>query len=57
MLGLEFDFETSELRKNLIFKHKIFTGGSANKNLLILHEVLGKSLSSNRRPASRTATE
>ena len=34
MLGLEFDFETSELRKNLIFKHKIFTGGSANKNLL-----------------------
>ena len=34
MLGLEFDFEASELRKNLIFKHKIFTGGSANKNLL-----------------------
>ena len=34
MLGLEFDFEATELRKNLIFKHKIFTGGSANKNLL-----------------------
>jgi len=34
MLGLEFEFETSELRKKLIFKHKIFTGGSANKNLL-----------------------
>jgi acetylornithine/N-succinyldiaminopimelate aminotransferase len=34
MLGLEFDFEAAELRKNLIFKHKIFTGGSANKNLL-----------------------
>jgi len=34
MLGLEFDFEISELRKKLIFKHKIFTGGSANKNLL-----------------------
>ncbi len=34
MLGLEFDFDASELRKNLIFKHKIFTGGSANKNLL-----------------------
>ena len=34
MLGLECEFETSELRKKLIFKHKIFTGGSANKNLL-----------------------
>ena len=34
MLGIEFDFEAAELRKNLIFKHKIFTGGSANKNLL-----------------------
>ena len=34
MLGLEFEFEASELRKKLIFKHKIFTGGSANKNLL-----------------------
>ena len=34
MLGLEFDFEAADLRKKLIFKHKIFTGGSANKNLL-----------------------
>ena len=34
MLGLEFEFEAAELRKKLIFKHKIFTGGSANKNLL-----------------------
>jgi len=34
MLGIEFDFEAEQLRKNLIFKHKIFTGGSANKNLL-----------------------
>ena len=34
MLGLEFDFDTKELRKNLIFKHSIFTGGSANKKLL-----------------------
>ena len=34
MLGLEFDFEVKELRKKLIFKHKIFTGGSSNKNLL-----------------------
>ena len=34
MLGLEFDFDAKELRKNLIFKHNIFTGGSANKKLL-----------------------
>ena len=34
MLGLEFDFDAKELRKNLIFKHSIFTGGSANKKLL-----------------------
>tara|TARA_B100000768_G_C11277225_1_gene376557 strand:+ start:1095 stop:2222 length:1128 start_codon:yes stop_codon:yes gene_type:complete len=34
MLGLEFDFDVKELRKNLIFKHNIFTGGSANKKLL-----------------------
>jgi acetylornithine/N-succinyldiaminopimelate aminotransferase len=34
MLGLEFDFEVKELRKKLIFKHKIFTGGSSNQNLL-----------------------
>ena len=34
MLGLEFDFDVKDLRKNLIFKHNIFTGGSANKKLL-----------------------
>lgn len=34
MLGLEFDFPISEIRKNLIFKHHIFTGNSANPNLL-----------------------
>ena len=34
MLGLEFEFKVAELRKKLIFKHKIFTGGSANKYLL-----------------------
>ncbi len=34
MLGLEFDFEVAELRKKLIFEKHIFTGGSANKNLL-----------------------
>src|SRR5690606_21261837 len=34
MLGLEFDFPIAELRKELLFKHKIFTGASSNKNLL-----------------------
>lgn len=34
MLGLEFDFEVGELRKKLIYEHKIFTGGSSNKKLI-----------------------
>jgi acetylornithine aminotransferase len=34
MLGLEFDFEVGELRKNLIYEHHIFTGGASNKKLL-----------------------
>lgn len=34
MLGLEFDFEVADLRKNLIYKQHIFTGGSLNKKLL-----------------------
>ncbi len=34
MLGLEFDFPIAELRKNLIFKHRIFTGSAKNPNLL-----------------------
>ena len=34
MLGIEFDFPISELRKNLIFKHFIFTGNAKNPNLL-----------------------
>ncbi|MCF7567110.1 aminotransferase class III-fold pyridoxal phosphate-dependent enzyme [Sabulilitoribacter arenilitoris] len=34
MLGLEFNFEVSDLRKDLIYKYKIFTGGAANKKLL-----------------------
>lgn len=34
MLGIEFDFPIADIRKNLIFKHKIFTGSSSNKNLL-----------------------
>jgi len=34
MLGLEFEFPISELRKSLIYKHHIFTGSSKNPNLL-----------------------
>ena len=34
MLGLQFDFEVSGLRKKLIYNQHMFTGGSANKKLL-----------------------
>lgn len=34
MLGVEFDFDVSELRKKLIYTHHVFTGGAANKKLL-----------------------
>lgn len=34
MLGLEFDFEVAELRKKLIFSHKIFTGSAKDKKVL-----------------------
>ena len=34
MLGLEFDFPIAELRKKLIYDHKIFTGSAKNSNLL-----------------------
>ncbi|TDQ27483.1 aspartate aminotransferase family protein [Tenacibaculum caenipelagi] len=34
MLGLEFSFPIADLRKNLIFKHHIFTGSAKNPNLL-----------------------
>ncbi|MBJ7879584.1 aspartate aminotransferase family protein [Gelidibacter salicanalis] len=34
MLGLEFDFPVAELRKNLIHKHKMFTGSAKNPNLI-----------------------
>ena len=34
MLGLVFDFTVAELRKALLFKHKIFTGSSKNPNLI-----------------------
>ncbi|WP_405575542.1 aspartate aminotransferase family protein [Winogradskyella sp. Asnod2-B02-A] len=34
MLGLEFDFPISDLRKKLIFEHHIFTGSAKNPNLI-----------------------
>ena len=34
MLGLEFDFEVAELRKKLIYKQHLFTGGAKDKNVL-----------------------
>jgi acetylornithine/N-succinyldiaminopimelate aminotransferase len=34
MLGLEFNFPVAELRKKLIYEHKIFTGSAKNPNLL-----------------------
>jgi acetylornithine/N-succinyldiaminopimelate aminotransferase len=34
MLGVEFDFDVSELRKKMILDHHIFTGNANNKNLL-----------------------
>ncbi len=34
MIGLEFNFEIAQMRKELLFTHQIFTGAAANKNLL-----------------------
>jgi len=34
MLGLEFDFEVTELRKKLIYNQHLFTGGAKDKNVL-----------------------
>ena len=34
MMGLEFDFEVADLRKQLIYEHFMFTGSSKNKKLL-----------------------
>jgi len=36
MLGISFDFPVAEIRKQLIFDEGIFTGGSADPNLLRL---------------------
>ena len=34
MLGLEFDFPVADLRKKLIYEHRIFTGSAKNPKLL-----------------------
>lgn len=34
MVGIEFDFAIDALRKNLLFKHKMFTGNASNKNTI-----------------------
>lgn len=34
MLGLQFEFPVAQLRKSLLFNHKIFTGSSKNPNLI-----------------------
>ena len=34
MVGVEFDFEVGDLRKQLIYDYHIFTGGAMNKKLL-----------------------
>lgn len=34
MVGIEFDFAIDTLRKNLLFKHKMFTGNASNKNTI-----------------------
>ncbi len=34
MLGLEFDFQVADLRKNLIYDHHLFTGGAKDKTVL-----------------------
>lgn len=36
MLGMSFDFPVAELRKNLLFGHKIFTGSAGDKNTIRL---------------------
>ncbi|MTI89451.1 MAG: aminotransferase class III-fold pyridoxal phosphate-dependent enzyme [Balneolaceae bacterium] len=36
MIGLEFNHPVAELRKELLYKHHIFTGSSSNKNVLRL---------------------
>lgn len=44
MIGLEFDHPVSDFRKELLFKHKIFTGFSANKNVIRILPPLNLSM-------------
>ncbi|MFY0685136.1 MAG: aminotransferase class III-fold pyridoxal phosphate-dependent enzyme [Balneola sp.] len=41
MIGIEFDFEIADMRKELLFTHYIFTGSSSNKNTLRVLPSLG----------------
>jgi len=34
MVGIELEFPCADIRKELLFNHKIFTGSSSNKNTL-----------------------
>ncbi len=36
MIGIEFDFPVADLRKQLLFEHKIFTGSSSDPNVIRL---------------------
>ncbi len=36
MIGIELDYDATEVRKELLFKHHIFTGTSKNKNVIRL---------------------
>ena len=41
MLGIEFDFPIKELRSKILYEHHIFTGSSANPNLIRILPPLG----------------
>jgi acetylornithine aminotransferase len=41
MIGVEFEFEIAEMRKELLYTHHIFTGSSSNKHTLRLLPSLG----------------
>lgn len=36
MLGLELEYPVAELRKQLVYEYRVFTGSSSNPNLLRL---------------------
>ena len=41
MLGIELDTPVSDLRKNLLYEHRIFTGSASNPNLIRILPPLG----------------